>query len=737
MLGAALAYGRGAGRAPAPPAIRAIARSEKFKFLMAGIRSGRVMVWRADTGKELPLSSPVVYRKHGLGLKIKPAALLPERARQIFDPQSESPNQLTPPSDVIGFSADGSYLAARVGVKDTLHVWELAEDGESLKEQSVPVGSATAFAFNPDTALLATAEGRAIRLWSLKPSLRQTKLIPILKEAHSIVFSRDGKTFAVKYMDRTAQVWETATGNRLGNEVNLYGTYQFGLARDGKTFLVRGEGWRILLKDSESGHMKVAADSLLPSSNNAGFRPRSVVAFSPDGEHVLATTSDGVARLMKINMDVPPARTIEGGGTIIRFASDSSGNIIATVTNNGILQLWSADALQPIGNPLAQSTGDAARRKATVDNSDSDSEQEDLLALSPNGKFVARAGADSMLKVWNTDTGEMFSHNLSSLPNYGAVGAYPIGIYFSNDGKLLAIFNSENKGWVVETATLNPLPGIDPNGSVAWFYFNYDGTYLVTGDQAFSGSSKQFSFLEVSKGIRIPVARNDLPSASIDFVNFMYNMLITCAGDTAQVWDATDGRLVSMMKEKKQNLSTAALSQDLNRAITVSNDGVMRLWDITKPDAVQLGNSVELNGEVKQIYCAVDHKTVLAVAGSWAYTFSIEGDSITYLASRQIPGIQNDPYSINEDAGISIRIISKITGSTLEVRDFVIDSSTGITPLEGTASALQEQNGQKVGLVINERGEVVPLNPSNSTRQPKGEEPESNRQTARPSPPAR
>ncbi|HBX69151.1 MAG TPA: hypothetical protein DEH25_07165, partial [Chloroflexi bacterium] len=216
----------------------------------------------------------------------------------------------------------------------------------------------------------------------------------------------------------------------------------------------------------------------------------SEVAFSPDGHLVAATYTEKVYL-----WDVDPASPTFGK-PIIKMDTNSymgdglafspDGQFLAYAGsgeyNNGTsifepMQLWNADPDSPdFGQLILQFQGGHSRSILRV-------------KFHPNGKILASAGGDDVIRLWNVDPDSPdFGQTIG--PPMVAQGQDVYGIAFSPDGKFLAsatIQDGKLQLWDTdpESPTFGQPLGVPLNQDNIWaisIEYSPDGKYFAVGD---------------------------------------------------------------------------------------------------------------------------------------------------------------------------------------------------------------------------------------------------------------
>lgn len=289
------------------------------------------------------------------------------------------------------FSGDGTRVVT-ASEDHTARVWNVARDRSAVLLASA--GGMHDAAFSPDGLRVVTASSDNVaRIWD---TTRGAPVGPALVHeaaVRTVAFSPDGKR-VVTTSDRTASVWDAATGQRLASLAHAERVTSAAFSSDGQRLVTTsGEGdirshdtlqiWDIsgrripwsgppdgftgaALSSDRTHLITVNRDHIAriwsATTGNPITPPLAQpgvvsVAFSPDERRVVtASEKDQTARIWDVDTGRLVAPPLEHYRPVKRAAFAPDGGRIVTVSVDGAARVWDATTGKPLTGPLVQDT---------------------------------------------------------------------------------------------------------------------------------------------------------------------------------------------------------------------------------------------------------------------------------------------------------------------------------------------------------------------------------------------
>ncbi len=275
----------------------------------------------------------------------------------------------------------------------------------------------------------------------------------------SVAFSPDGKLVVTGSADKTARIWEAATGKehvKLSRHSDL--VHDAAFSSDGRLVVTASGDGRARLWQASTGKLVTEIRVHRKIILGMGWQSVLSVAFSPDGQRLATASSDGKVRLWSVPTGEFEAELGGEEESGIRARFSPGGDWLISANRDGTARYWAVNT----GKLAAELRGHSGELKAAV--------------YSPDGKRVATGGQDGTARVWDVATGKV----LCALRVARDFGVY--GVALHPNGKWLATvaFGDEAKVWDIDADKVVAVL----RGHVSYLLsvaFSADGTRAVTG----------------------------------------------------------------------------------------------------------------------------------------------------------------------------------------------------------------------------------------------------------------
>jgi WD40 repeat protein/serine/threonine protein kinase len=504
------------------------------------------------------------------------------------------------------YSPDGETLVIGYG-DGNVRLWDPAT-GEIVGSLSGHSSSVTSLAFSPDGTQLVSGGGMRsgtsrlfvgeLFLWDLATTEAQ-RLAGHRGVVLSVAFSRDGKRIASVGDDSTVKLWDVATGNRLVERTfrGHRGRVQaVGFSPDGTTVASAGS-------DAYSHAGTIAIWDVQRAQQRSRLRPMTSsvrsIAYSHDGRTLAAGCSDKSVRLwdtasgrFKKSLSVP-------GSDFSTVAFSPDGKMIAA--GERLLEIATGNRAPALGTlPERTGLGVVALRDLTGTNVQ-------RLVYSPTGETLAAVRHDSTVALWNVASGECHATldgHAGSLPgrNPRAERKQPRAVTFSPNGTFVATagayYDDERQSrlgevrlWEVATGRLL-IQFRGHSDSVHAVAFGPESEIVASAGSNRDGSG-EIILWDVSTGTeRMHLAEESVVRA-VAFSGDGETLASAGDGGTVLLWNVTDGGLQETLDGNVDGpFLSVAFSSDGQHVAALEDTGSVKLWNLktafTSADCIEL-----------------------------------------------------------------------------------------------------------------------------------------------------
>ncbi|HEV3261203.1 MAG TPA: protein kinase [Gemmataceae bacterium] len=481
----------------------------------------------------------------------------------------------------------------------------------------LPHRQINAAALSPDGKWVVTGgDDRTARVWDAATGEAASMPFRHLGPVLAVAFSPDGKRVLTGSADGTARLWEVATGKQVGTAAR-HGepVRRVAFSPDGKTVMTATSN-AFQFWDAASGQ------GMRGPFQHEGLLE--AVAFSPDGKTVAAVGGTMVA-LRSTDTGRVVGRAIKPGGPLSLIAFSPEGDLWDSISGRAIPAplrqhgSLSAVAFSPDGTTVLTGSDDGlaqlrdtatGARKGLPLKHDS---RINALAFSRDGKLLLMGTGDSVnhtgeARLWDVTTGKLAG---PPLRHPSAV----LSVAFGPDNRTILVA-SHSYATIQEVPTQKSSAQTpQQQGALRAVAFSPDRTRLLTVSENLVTQRKQCQLWDARSGKAIGEAfRPRAEFVAVALGPDGKTFLSLSAEHTARLWDTTPGQPTDVALRQLYPVRAIAFSPDGKTVATGNGDafihrGEARLWDVATGRGV--GPPMIHAGVVQAVAFSADGKTLV------------------------------------------------------------------------------------------------------------------------------
>jgi WD40 repeat protein len=505
-----------------------------------------------------------------------------------------------------------------------------------------------AASFSPDGQRIVTASlDKSARIWNAATGELQATLAGHEGGIWAAAFSPDGSRVATASLDHTARIWSVASGRLLAVLIgHRAAVWAVSFSPDGRRVVTAS--W------DKTARIWEAATGKLVATLDGHSGEVWAASFSPDGNRIATASLDHTARLWNAATGNPICILAGHADEVSAAEWSSDGARVVTASWDKTARIWDATRCRSIASLHGHSDVIAAA------------------SFSRDGRWIATASRDRTARIWNGVTGEAVATLAGHSDEVGSAT-------FSLDGSRLLTASRDQTAKIWNTASSELVATLKGHtGGVTAASFSPDGTRALTAslDETARvwGLSRDEGLRTLtghagivwdaswsSDGTRVVTASGDksarIWSAAGQWIGTLSghsdevhsasfspdgHRLVTASQDrTAWIWSAATGRPLAILSGHGRAVWGAAFSPDGRRAITASYDKTARIWDLASGEVAAdlVGHTAQVRGAAfsadgrSVVTASFDHTARLWDAATGKAAATLRGHTAEVLAA--------------------------------------------------------------------------------------------------------
>jgi WD40 repeat protein len=414
--------------------------------------------------------------------------------------------------------------------------------------------------FSPDGRFVATAsEDKTARVWEAATGNEIRRFSEHPYPVSSVAFSPDSRFLLTGSWDGIARLWDVATGKEIRRFPHRSANAPSAIfAPDGLCVTFSPDGQFVLIGSWDATASLWDAKTGNELHRFQGHTDRVVsVAFSPSGRSILTTSWDNTARLWDVatRMEI---RNFQGHTDVVWSAAFSpDGRLVVTGSWDRTVRVWDAKTGSELRQFQGLEGGKLPLQRAGIRS----------VAFSPDGGFILTGSDDFTARLWNAATGV-------AVRTFQGHASVVQSVRFSPDGQLILTGSEDRTARLWETVTGTVARSFGGYSSVvAAVAFSPDSRFILTGSGDMPGEMDMFGFSgergnysaflwDVTAGKAIQRFPGHPSAVSSVAFSPDSRVIATASGDTVMLWEPTSGKELRRFQSSAGVVSSVAFSPD-------------------------------------------------------------------------------------------------------------------------------------------------------------------------------
>lgn len=433
--------------------------------------------------------------------------------------------------------------------------------GQAEIARSLELGTAAIarLPIDPESSLLLATEAANHAYTSqteevLRQALRLSHVRAVLRghsgKVYSASYSPDGKLVLTGSEDKTARLWDAASGTLVRElKGHTKGLESAIFSPEGDLVLTASDDGTARVWETDSGQVV----TVLPTQKDVIWN----AAFSPDASRVVTADKDGTSEIWETRTGrlIAELEHVDHVHGVLWATFSPDGKLVVTASADGTAHVWDAAS----GSSIAQ-LGDEAVPQSQ--------EAVWYASFSPDSRLVVTAHEDRNARVWDAETGTL----LTVLSGHtGRVHA----AVFSPDGTRIVTVSADGTARIWEPFQEKSLYELRGQSGALWtVQFSRDGQYVVTTGQ--DGTARIW---DVRTGRNAAELRGHVGDVWTAAFGPDGTSVVTAGQDgTARIWRSATADIAANLDAHAGDAQTAVFSPDGSRILTTAADGTAHLW---------------------------------------------------------------------------------------------------------------------------------------------------------------